>query len=320
MLGGIVEDEYGKPVVGAYVTVENADPIKAGYGAPMGVESIDNGVFEINGLTANEHYMLSCTVTRDGRTQAGRIAVQVPNSRIRLRLREDYRLPPNRTPSDLPPTVPPGGPTPKVFDAPGTATPKSDDWSPVPPGVRPDSSSPRSDLVAPGPTPEWRPPAVSLPGPVAPPIPPLAPGPTSKSPPRDSKYFVLDSDGRARNVLTGRPEDLVLLDFITTTCGPCKRVIPALSSFHERFGRKVELVAVVCDNESDERRVELANRYRVEQRIPYFVFAESSRGRLADQFNVEFYPTLVLLDGTGRRLWKGHPKDLAVAEKIIRSR
>lgn len=311
VLSGVIEDEYGKPMVGAYITVENADPIKAGYGAPMGVESTQGGVFEINGLTSGEHYMLSCAMGK----QAGRVAVQVPNTQIRLRLREDYRLPPSRTPSDLPPTVPPGGPTPKVFDGPSTATPKNDDWSPVP-GARPDAH--RGDLVAPGPANEWKPPAASIPGPTAPPVPPL--GPTSKAPPRDSKFVVLDSDGKARNVLTGKPEDLVLLDFVTSTCGPCKKAIPALVSFNEKHGRSAEVIAVMCDGDTDAKRVELANRYRSEQRIPYVVFAESSRAPLADQFHVEFYPTLVLLDGTGRRLWKGHPKDLAEAEKIIRSR
>jgi thiol-disulfide isomerase/thioredoxin len=342
-LSGVIEDADGRPIPGAYVTVENADPIKAGYGAPMGVESGRDGLFEINGLAASEHYMLSSQITREGKPQAGRISVQVPNNRIRLRLKEDYQLPPSRgrEASDLPPTVPVGGVAPKVFDTPGSTSPDTNpdnhQWSPLGPGGKkiddtpPPPPPPRSDLTAPGPAQDWRstmPPAnipgpgvaPTMPSPTVPTIPPLNSGPTSKALPREAKLTLLGGDGRARNVLSGRPDDLVLLDFMTTTCLPCKRAIPSLMSFHEKYGKNVEVVAVVCDSGSDSRRVDSAAAYRREQHLPYAVNSENSRSPVQDAFNIEAYPTLVLLDGTGRRLWKGHPKDIAEAERIIRNR
>lgn len=319
-LSGIVEDADGRPIPNTYVTIENADAIKAGYGAPMGVETDRDGYFEINGLNAGEHYLLSAQANRGGRMQAGRLSVQVPNTRLRLRLKEDYQLPPSRGPvSDLPPAPTAGALPPKATDTPPPKDGSNNDWSPL--GPRSADPPSRGDLVAPGPTPDWRstmPPA-NIPAPSVPP-PPSPFGPSSKAPPRDTNLTVLGREGKPFPLLTSRAADLILLDFMTTTCGPCKKAIPALVSFHERFGRKVEVMAIVCDPGTDRQRVDLAASYRAEHRLPYAVNAESNRSPLQDAFAIEAYPTLVLIDGTGRRLWSGHPKNLADLERIIQSR
>lgn len=326
-LSGVIEDADGKRVPNAYITVENADPIKAGYGAPMGVESDREGYFEINGLNPGEHYMLACQLDSQ-RPQAGRVAVQVPNTRVRLRLREDYVLPPGRgASSDLPP--PAAAPAPSG-DLPGWVPPpprsggNAQDWSPlVPnPNAAEPSPAPRPDLTAPGPQPDWRstmPPA-NIPGPAPSVPPPPLLGPSSNAPSRESQIQLLDRDRRSVKVLSGRADDLVLLDFLTSTCAPCKRSIPTLVSFSNRYGKSVELIGVLCDPVAEERRAALANAYRKENQIPYRVLAEDSQAPIQDQFGIESYPTLVLLDGTGRRLWKGHPSKLAEVERILQNR
>jgi len=323
-LSGSLEDADGRALPNTYITVENADPLKAGYGAPMGVESDRDGFFEMNGLTAGEHYMLSAQVNRNGKPQAGRLSVQVPNAKVRLRLKEDFQLPAGRSreSGDLPPSVPSAGALPpKVFDAPAPSVERSPDWSPLGPGTPKPAEIPRGDLVAPGSQPDWRTPPANIPGPASPtvPAPPLL-GPTSRALPRAATLAALGGDGRTKLLLSGRAEDLVLLDFLTTTCGPCKKAVPTLVTFHDRHGQRVELIAVVCDPGSDSRRVSLARTYQDQQRLPYAVVAESTREPLQDTFDVQSYPTLVLIDGTGRRLWKGHPKDLSEVERIIRER
>ncbi|CAN5178681.1 hypothetical protein BH11PLA2_BH11PLA2_07320 [soil metagenome] len=352
-VSGILEDADGRPVPNTYITVENADPAKAGFGAPLGVESDDTGYFEIRGLKANEEYMLSASITRGGQSQAGRSQVRVPRSGVRLQLREDYQLPPAKTAgnrnsgnsdgaSDLPPG--PGSPVNERAAPSLPASPpavNNQEWSPLGPAKANDTpeairpvNPPRNDLIAPGPQPDWRStmPPVNIPGPRAPAmpspampvpgIPPLNSGPTSKAVPREARFVLLNDNGKARNFPSGQANDLVLLDFMTTYCVPCKKAIPTLTALNERYAsRGVELIAVCCDSGSESKRVSLARNYKDENKLQYAVYSEAGgKDGIQERFAIEGYPTLVLIDGTGRRLWKGHPKDVAELDRILRDR
>ena len=306
ILSGNLEDADGRPSCPTLTSPwRTPTPSRRATAIPMGVESDKDGFFEINGLTAGEHYMLTAQAKGNGKNQAGRVSVQVPNTKIRLRLMDDYVLP-NRTrdASDLPPSVPSGNRLPKLFDTPSAGETPSGDWSPVPKS----NENPRGDLVAPGPQPDWRPPAANIPGPTAPSI-PSPTGPISKALPRTNTVQALGDDGRIKSLLSGRAEDLVLLDFLTTTCGPCKKAIPALVAFQDKYGKRVEVIGVLCDNDSDSRRVSLARRYQADQRLPTQWSPRATSSRCRTSSTCSRIPRWCCSTAQARRLWKGHPKE-----------
>jgi thiol-disulfide isomerase/thioredoxin len=198
--------------------------------------------------------------------------------------------------------LPSGGTAPSDRPA-GTGLPlhSSGDREELPPRAS------RPDLVATGP--DSRLPTASIPSPSAP------------RPARTGKEFVLvDTLGVPREFPGGRAGDLVLLDFMTTTCLPCKKAIPTLRAIQARYGlRGVELIGVACDSTGLAERRALAARYQREHELNYLLFCEPGQdpGAVARRFGVTGYPTLVLLDSSGGVLWTGHPNDAAELERII---
>jgi thiol-disulfide isomerase/thioredoxin len=324
MIAGRVETPDGQVVENAFVALEHADPTKNAPGAQVGVQTDRNGTFLIQGLKTGDTYLLTATV----RGWVGKQYVTVPNSRVRIQLRDDFAVPPlgagSANPGDLPgtPSIPPPNTVtaPPLFDTPrGDVLPypntNDGNFSPIAPA--------RPDLVAPGPQPGFRnaaPPA-AIPGPVVPPIqpPPPAGGSTSKTLDRRSEIRLLDADGRDRVLPTGRRDDLVLLSFSSTNCVHCVKSLPTLTRLHDDH-RNLQIVTVLCDDGSTSERLRAAERYRAKYRLPYAVNVEARPGDVQTAFHVEGYPSLVLIDGAGRALWEGHPKDASRLERILRDR
>ncbi|QEL16065.1 thioredoxin-like domain-containing protein [Limnoglobus roseus] len=333
LISGTVETQDGQLVEGAFVALENADPTKNTPGAQIGVQTDRSGLFLIQGLKPGDTYILTASV----RNQIGKQYVTVPNQQVKIQLRDDFAVTPlTTTPggggNDLPgaatasPSIPPPGGSvtaPPLFDTPrgggnGETLPypsnNDGSFSPVPPAppVRP-------ELVAPGPPTNNRLPPVAIPGPsVAPPLLP-SPGSTSRSIDRDFEIKLLDEDGKVRSFPSGREGDLLLLDFASTNCIHCTKAIPTLTKLHDAYrDQALQVVTVLCDTGTTRQRLEAAEKYRKNHRFPYELQIEATAGTVQDAFSVKAYPTLVLIDGTGRRLWSGHPKQVDQLERAIR--
>ena len=113
----------------------------------------------------------------------------------------------------------------------------------------------------------------------------------------------------------------MLVDFLTTTCGPCKKSIPTLTALQARYAASgFQVVGVVCDEAPLRERTALAAKYARDYGLNYalYVEPESTAGSVRDRFDVEKYPTAVLLDAGGRELWRGHPADGPRLEAAIR--
>jgi thiol-disulfide isomerase/thioredoxin len=160
---------------------------------------------------------------------------------------------------------------------------------------------------------------VSIPNPGLPP--PTLDGSTSRAVKGGDGFVLVTAGGRERSFPTGRAGELVLLDFMTTTCGPCRKAVPTLARLQREYGRSgLEVVGVVCDPEPADRRRELAAAYQDEHRLPYGLCVEpGAAGALQDRYKVDRYPTLVLLDARGRTLWRGHPSAVRELEQAIRA-
>jgi len=185
------------------------------------------------------------------------------------------------------------------------------DWSPTAAPPAPTPTVGRPELRTDGPAGLGRPPAASIPG-----------GSTSRSVPirSRSEFVLVDAAGVEREFPTGRANSLVLLDFLTTTCGPCKKAIPTLTDLQTRHGpRGLEVVGVLCDEAPRETRQARAAEYKQAHGLNYVLYTETGPkpGTMMGRYNADRYPTLVLLDGAGDLLWKGHPNDAAELEKVI---
>ncbi len=216
----------------------------------------------------------------------------------------------------VPPTLgSPPGPPPAVAPPAGTAPERTAEGPPVP----------------------GRPPATSIPGPPpfpALPVPPVSPplvvpppgGPTGKlmSNPRPAapaaNFALVDALDRPWDFASHKHGSLVLLDFMTTTCVPCKRAIPTLVELQSRYaGEGLELIGVVCDDVPPRERTALAARYQRENNLNYVLYTEPGdlSGAVRDRFGVNAYPTVVLLGPDGAVLYKGHPGQRTELEAAI---
>ena len=179
----------------------------------------------------------------------------------------------------------------------------------------------------------WQPPPASIPSPVVPPanpvVPPLPPPPketgdgkTMSRPGRPvGNFTLLDPLERPWDFATSRSGSLVLLEFVTTTCVPCKQAIPVLVDLQARYGAAgLQVVAVACDDAPVAERIALARKYHQDHHLNYSLYVEPGNvpGQVRDRFGVEGYPTAILLDAAGAVVWKGHPGKRDELEAAIR--
>jgi len=101
--------------------------------------------------------------------------------------------------------------------------------------------------------------------------------------------------------------DLILLDFWGTWCAPCRKSIPHLIEIQQTLGgKKVQVVGIACERTPAKDRAAGVARSLKELKINYPVLISSMDGTcpVQDAFQIQFYPTLVLIDRQGRILWR----------------
>ncbi len=100
--------------------------------------------------------------------------------------------------------------------------------------------------------------------------------------------------------------DLVLLDFWGSWCRECRKSIPHLSELQAKYGEKrLRVIGVACERGSslEERQASAAKAARG-LKINYSVLVSSMDGSCPVQkgMQIQFYPTMVLLDRRGHIL------------------
>ncbi|MEM6822835.1 MAG: TlpA disulfide reductase family protein [Verrucomicrobiota bacterium] len=119
-----------------------------------------------------------------------------------------------------------------------------------------------------------------------------------------------DFVANAPQSIVGRPK---LIEFWATWCGPCVDNIPHLNKVHRSYSSK-GLVVIGFTKEA-ERKVK---DFVVSEKMEYPIAIDRG-GRLQNYFGVKGIPHALLVDGTGKILWEGHPSDLkdkAIEEAI----
>jgi thiol-disulfide isomerase/thioredoxin len=320
-----VVDEDGRAMKGiTFVQVRAADEVAPAAGKGLGFETDADGYFFVPGLSPGKTYILSVVREIDGRKVAGEMQVKPPSGNLRLELGE------NKVSSVTPPLPPPPsmGPferdDPAAIRAPVPGDPPSGDrgWEPgaAPPSggvpaIEPPPSLRKESIAG---TPTLPPTAAIRPPPpaAAPGIPPVRPSekpaeapPTSRLPVQRVPNFVVSDVLQADWEFRYAAGRLILVEFWSTTCVPCARAVPAMKRLQADYGESgLEIVAVACEADaplaSRARAVEEVAR-RKELTYKVYLEREGRVGEVQKQFNVQWVPTLVLLDRQGNVLWRG---------------
>ncbi len=91
----------------------------------------------------------------------------------------------------------------------------------------------------------------------------------------------------------------VLIEFWATWCGPCRRSIPVLNGFHEKFKDELVVIGISDEPEADVRGLE-------DPQIAYYS-AIDTQARTKKGLSVFGIPHVVLLEPDGYVVWEGFP-------------
>jgi thiol-disulfide isomerase/thioredoxin len=135
-----------------------------------------------------------------------------------------------------------------------------------------------------------------------------------------------DVNGHAWEYRTQRRGRLVLLDFWHSQCYPCLDAIRHLNIWQQSYGPfGLEIVGVAYEEGSPAERAQKVHRVRQRLGVTYRTLLGGDRDScpVRMQFGVLAYPTLVLLDESGRIVWRAEglgPDQIRELEIIIKQR
>jgi thiol-disulfide isomerase/thioredoxin len=104
----------------------------------------------------------------------------------------------------------------------------------------------------------------------------------------------------------------VLLDFWASWCGPCRSALPGLKRLQAIYGDRLQVISISADDDEQTWRAFVASHdMRWEQHF-------DGDGSLRAQYNVDAFPTYVLLGPDGKILQRlvGEDPTESIAERL----
>ncbi|MBK8966923.1 MAG: TlpA family protein disulfide reductase [Lewinellaceae bacterium] len=112
---------------------------------------------------------------------------------------------------------------------------------------------------------------------------------------------------------------LLLLDFWYRACFPCLKAMPVLEKLHQKYAKGG--LTIIGINPYD-KNMEALKKFLNERHISYLVLLDNEH-QLAEQLNINIYPTLLLVDAASKNILHiqtGFSEDdEAALDKLIRS-
>ena len=124
-----------------------------------------------------------------------------------------------------------------------------------------------------------------------------------------AKVYDLQGNKRPVGALAG---DLILLDFFGSWCGPCRKAIPHLNELNSRYSSEgLRVVGIACEYGNTSAALKAANDAVSQFGIQYPVVVSpmEEKSEIRDHFGVSAYPTVILLDRSGKVHYKGEGGD-----------
>lgn|GEM_PF-1435067 len=120
---------------------------------------------------------------------------------------------------------------------------------------------------------------------------------------------LLDGRGKAGIV----PGKITVVDFWATWCAPCRASMPRVQKVYDDYrARGVELYSVDTVEGSAADRESMVREFLLKNRLTFPVVLDDDSASVA--FSVESLPTMVVLDRSGRVLWR-HIGELDASEE-----
>ncbi len=123
-------------------------------------------------------------------------------------------------------------------------------------------------------------------------------GPEEGKPAPDIQATLMSGESFNLSDHTGK---VVVLDFWSTTCGPCRKSLPALQTVYENVKGQgdVEILSVSLDKGNPRMHPEaVVRRYMEKNRLNFPVILDL-QNTLAAAYKVESIPTMVIIDPKG---------------------
>ncbi|MFO0846739.1 MAG: redoxin family protein [Gemmataceae bacterium] len=333
VLAGRILDQESKLRPGAVIQVIDLEAPKDD-GAPLSVLANRDGYFDISGLEAGRSYRLVARVKDGDRTITGSARVVPPNVRVAIWLKDE--APDEPAPEAKPSSGPAASLGAPIKTPAGVTTPLPDGESsrnPVPPPVTtkdPPISSADASLTATVPNASSVPGRDHTPEKPANSMPPPPPATPAEAPPSDAakadipetktrvpscvrtggrveNFALYDARGEVYELARDRKGKLVLLDLWHTRCSPCIAAIPHLNKLHNKYSRHgLEVIGVAYEKGTQEEKQQALAKatQRLNLTFNYRVLFGGGSGKaqcpVAEQLELQGYPTLVLLDETGK--------------------
>jgi thiol-disulfide isomerase/thioredoxin len=138
-------------------------------------------------------------------------------------------------------------------------------------------------------------------------------------------FALYDLNGQPWEYRTQKRGKLVLLDFWSTDCLPCRRAIPDLRGLKALHGSKgLEIVGIAYENSgTPQDQAKRVAAFAAKNGMDYTLLLGSGRQcPVQTQFGVRAYPSLVLVGQNGWILWRHEgamePQKLAELDRTIR--
>jgi thiol-disulfide isomerase/thioredoxin len=352
---GLVVDAYNQPVTNStYVQLVQLDSVKEA-GSPIDIATRGDGYFFIPNLKAGGQYKLIARTKQGEKMLAGIAIRQAPDVHVVIQVKEEFAtgsippMPSGPDKQDVKPAAtsglnqgtPPVGTWMATPNGNGAAAPTAPAAIDLPAKLSVPTAATTPGIASNQNTP-WPPPLSINGGPkktTMPPTPTTLPSmPSSNAAPNGLAPLVpscvvvgdavqilalKDVDDQTWNFHKDRKSKLVLLDFWTRDCVPCRHTMPILTQMHTKLGPQgLEVVGVLLDTGSVRDQALRAKQQCFQLQTNYRqVLGQDEKTRLREQFGLQAFPTLILLDDTGRIVWRhvGTPDPLSL-ENVLQKR